>query len=40
MVLGETDEKAADTQARFFMARNLDEIGKTCQAEGEAKMGN
>ena len=36
--LGETDKKAANIQARLFMARTLDEIGKTCKAEGEAKM--
>ena len=28
--------KTADIQARLFMARTLDEIGKKCQAEGEA----
>ena len=31
----ETDKKAADIQARSFMARTLYEIGKTCPAEGE-----
>ena len=38
VVLGETDEKAADIQARSFMVRTLDDNGKQCQAEGEAKM--
>ena len=38
MVRGEMNEKAADIQARSFMARTLDEIGKKCPAEGEAKM--
>ena len=38
MVRGETDEKAANIQARSYMARALDEIGKKCQAEGEAEM--
>ena len=37
---GETDKTASDIQARSFMARTLDEIGKKCQAEGEAEMGN
>ena len=34
VVLGETDKTASDIQA---MARTLDEIGKTCPVEGEAK---
>ena len=34
----ETDKKAANIQARSFMARTLDEIGKKCPAEGEAKV--
>ena len=34
----ETNEKTANIQARSFMARTLDEIGKECQPEGEAKM--
>ena len=38
MVRVETDKKAANIQARLFMARTLDEIGKECQAEGEAKV--
>ena len=38
VVRGETDKKAANIQGRSFMARTLDEIGKECQAEGEAKM--
>ena len=33
----ETDKKAADIQARLFMARTLDEIGKKCQAEEKHK---
>ena len=35
---GETDKKAANIQARSFMARTLDENGKKCPAEGEAKV--
>ena len=38
VVQGETDKKAANIQARSFMARTLDEIGKKCPAEGEAKV--
>ena len=38
MVQEETDEKAAYIQARLVMARTLDEIGKKCLAEGEAKV--
>ena len=38
MVRGEIDEKTADIQARSFMARNLENNGKECQAEGEAKV--
>ena len=34
---GETDKKSADIQARLFMARTLDEIGKKCQAEEKHK---
>ena len=34
----ETDKKAADIQVRSFMARALDQNGKECQAEGEAKV--
>ena len=30
---GETDEKAVNVQARSFLARALDKIGKKCQAE-------
>ena len=37
-VWGETDKTAADIQARSFLARTLDEIGKKCPAEGEAKV--
>ena len=40
VVWGEIYEKTADIQARSFMARTLDEIGKKCQAEGEAKSGH
>ena len=40
MVLGETDKTASDIQARSFMARTLEEIGKKCKAEGQAEMGN
>ena len=36
---GEMNEKTADIQARSFMARNLEDNGKECQAEGEAKSG-
>ena len=35
---GEIDGKTADIQARSFMARTLDQNGKKCQAEGEAKV--
>ena len=38
VVRGETDEKAANIQARLCMTRTLDEIVKKCQAEGEAKV--
>ena len=38
VVLGETDDKAADIQARLFMARTLGDNGKECQADGEAKV--
>ena len=38
VVQGETDKKAANIQARSFMARTLDEVGKKCPAEGEAKV--
>ena len=38
VVREETDKKAADVQAGFFMARTLDEIGNKCPAEGEAKV--
>ena len=37
MVRVETDKKAANIQARSFMARTLDEIGKKCQAEEKHK---
>ena len=36
MVWGETDKKAADIQARSFMARTLERNVKERQAEGEA----
>ena len=35
---GETTKNAADIQARLFMGRALDQNGKKCQAEGDAKM--
>ena len=38
VVRGETDKTAGNIQARLFMARTLDEIGKKCWAEGEANM--
>ena len=38
MVREEVNEKTADVQARSFMARNLENNGKECQAEGEAKV--
>ena len=38
VVPGETDKKAANIQARSFMARILGENLKECQAEGEAKV--
>ena len=34
----ETDKTASDIQARSLMARTLDEIGKKCPAEGQAKV--
>ena len=34
----EVNEKAAYIQARSSMARNLENNGKECQAEGEAKV--
>ena len=37
MVREETDKTASDFQARSFMARTVDVIGKKCQADGEAK---
>ena len=39
MFRGEIDKKAAYFQARSFMAGNLENNGKECQAEGEAKSG-
>ena len=33
----ETDKTASDIQARLFMARTLDEIGKECEAEERQK---
>ena len=38
MVREETDKTAVNIQARSFMARALDKIGKKCLAEGEAKV--
>ena len=40
VVREETDKTASDIQARLFVARTLDEIGKKCWAEGEAEMGD
>ena len=40
MVWVETDKKAANIQARLFMARTLDEIGKKCPAEKRQKWSN
>ena len=37
-LMEEINEKTAYIQARSFMARILDEIGKTCPVEGEAKV--
>ena len=34
----EINKKKADIQARSFMARTLEDDGKACQAEGEAKV--
>ena len=34
----ETDKKASNIQARWFVARTLDAIGKKCPTEGEAKV--
>ena len=34
----EIDEKTVDIQARSFSVRNLENNGKECQAEREAKM--
>ena len=38
VVRGETDKTAGNIQARSFMARTLDQNGKKCQAEGQAKV--
>ena len=38
VVRGEINEKTADIQAKSFMARSLENNGKDCQAEGEAKV--
>ena len=38
VVQGEINEKTADIQARSFMARILENNGKECQVEGEAKV--
>ena len=40
MVRGEINEETAYIQARSSMARTLDEIGKKCPAEAEAKVVN
>ena len=39
MVREKTNEKTADISARSFMDTPLRQIGKECQAEGEAKNG-
>ena len=36
---GKTEKRAVKIQARSFMARALDKIGKKCRAEGEAQNG-
>ena len=36
---GKTNKRAVNIQARSFMARALDKIGKKCRAEGEAHNG-
>ena len=38
LVREEIDEKTADIQAKLFMARTMDENGKDCPAEREAKV--
>ena len=38
VVWGEINEKTAYIQARSFMARYLENNGKECKAEGEAKV--
>ena len=38
VVWEQTDKKAANIQARSFMARTRGQNGKECQAEGEAKV--
>ena len=38
VVRGEINEKTAYIQARSLMARNLENNGKACQAEGEARV--
>ena len=38
VVWRETDKTAVNIQARLFMARALDKIGKKSQAEGESQM--
>ena len=35
---GWINEETADIQTRSFVARNLENNGKECQAEGEAKV--
>ena len=37
MVRGETDKKAADIQARSFMARTLDELGRNAKLKEQQK---
>ena len=38
VVQGEISKKTADIQARSVMARTLEDNGKECQGEGEAKV--
>ena len=38
MVREEINKRTAYIQARSFMARTLEDNGKECQAEGEAKV--
>ena len=38
LVRGEINEKTADIQSRSFMSRTLDQNGKKCPTEREAKV--